>query len=208
MRDDELPHDPEIDALLASLDEEPPSISVDTVITRARAARRAGAPALRWAAAIALALVAAGVAYAAPRGAVAEWLERLGSIVGIRSDDVVVPVPGSDPAGVALDASGEVILRFDPPGLAGHARVSLTDGDEVVVRSASGSTRFISEPERLVVQHPSSDTMDIQIPRTAIRVRIDIGSATVLFKDGSQVVTAAPSDGLGGWLLALNSGSP
>jgi len=210
MATDELPDDPELDRLLASLDGDAPHVSVDDVIARARATRAVRAPWLRWAAGIVLAFAVAGVAYAAP-GPVAGWLERVGRLVGLGVEDptpVVTPAAAADSSGVALDASGVVVIRFDARGLAGHARVSLSDEGQVVVRAAAGSTRFTSEPDRLVVEHTTSDTVEIRVPRGAASVRIEIDSTAVFTKDGSEVATAAPGDSLDAWLVPLGSGAP
>jgi hypothetical protein len=208
MMTDELPDDPRIDALLASLDEPTPSVAVEAVLARARARASAGARWLRWAASILLALGVAGVAYAAPHSPVSAWVGRIRTLIGLSTDDVATPAAVPDSAGVVLDADDEVSIRFEAGGLAGHARVSLSDADEVLVRAVAGSTRFTSEPERLLVVHPGIDTMDIVIPRGAARVEIQIGSSTVLVKEGREVVTTAATDGQDGWLLTLGPARP
>jgi hypothetical protein len=203
---DELPDDPEIDALLAELDEPPPALPVDALIARAEARATIGPARLRRAAAIILALGLAGAAaYAAPRSPLPGWLEELGTRLGIAtgSDAATRPAtvdPGS--AGVALDATGDVLIRFD--GMhAGYARISLTDGTEVIARTTSLSTRFTSEPERLLIEHPGLDTLDIELPRAASRVEIHVEEELVFSKEGAEVVTAAPTLGEGRWLLPL-----
>ena len=203
MTPDELPDDPEIDALLAALDEPPPPVSVESLLARGRTP--AGAPRrhLRWAAGIALALGVAGAAYAAPGSPLPGWLGRIGESIDRGANgrpSAVVPVPAS--AGVAVDVGGPVVIRF-AGRLAGYARVSLTDDSEVVTRSADGSTRFSSEPDQLLIEHPSFDTLQVSVPRTAPRVEVVVGARTVWLKQGPEVVTSAAAGDFGDWLVPL-----
>jgi len=200
MAPDELPDDLELDTLLESLDEEPPEVSVDTLIARGRARAGAARGRLKWAAGIVLAFGLAGVAYAAPGSPLARWLERTGGRGDEREGTATEQQP--DSAGVALDVTRAAVIRFEGE-LGGYVHVVLTDDAEIVTRSASASTRFTSEPERLLIEHPSLDTLQIRIPRNAPRVEIQVGAEPLLVKEGSDVFTTGDADGLGGWLLPL-----
>ena len=206
MTTDELPDDRDIDILLSSLDEPAPVIDYDVLLERAH--RRPGrmAPHLRRAASIAAALAVAGAAYAAPSSPLPRWLEQVGRALTGRSETPAATIRSADSVGVVLELDGplDVVLESDAPG--GFARVSLSEGDSVEARAAAGSARFMSEPERLRIVHQGGDTLDLVIPREGPRVGILVGARTVFVRERGEVLTTAPRDARGGWLISLDPG--
>ena len=209
MRPDELPDDREVDELLRRLDHRIPQVSVEAVIQRAR---RVGFERLKRAAGIALALgLVASAAYAAPGSPVPGWIAQAARALGFGPPVASPARPDSaqaavESAGIAVVPGDRLLIEFVEPGLAGYLRVDLSDDLEVVVRAPTGSTRFVSEPERLLVEHSTPDTVHVQLPRAGGRVLIRVGARDLLQKDG-PAVSAAPEAGVGGgYVFSLGSG--
>ena len=208
MRPDELPDDRELDELLSRLDHPVPPVSVEMVIRRAR---RAGVERLRWAAGIALALgLAASAAYAAPGSPVPGWIAQAARALGLAApaadpslDGTQLPV---ESAGIALIPGDSLLIEFLEAGLSGYLRVDLTDDLEVMVRAPTGSTRFVSEPERLLVEHPTPDTVHVQLPRAGARVVVRVGDRLLLQKDGPDVSAAQEAASDSGYVFRLGPG--
>ncbi len=210
MRPDQLPEDLEIDEVLRRLDHPVPQVLVDSII---RTARRPKSSRLRWAAGVALLLaVAAGAAYAAPGSPVRAWIAEVGRALGFGSEpgsseptEGAVPTPES--AGIALIPGNELTIEFVEAGLAGTLRVDFTDDAEVVVSAPTGATRFVSEPERLLVEHTTPDTVRVSIPRAGARngglVTIRVGTRELLRVIDGSVSAVMPPAGGGGYVLPL-----
>lgn len=176
-------------ALLARLDHPVPPVRVQTVLARERR-RRGGA--LRWAAGMLLVIGLAGVAYAAPGSPVRRWLDDLAQRAPGRSDRAPFPAnETSIPAfgGIAVTPGESLVIAFDLTAGNGSVRVSLTDGAEVVVRAPSGAAEYTAGESRIQVT-PRSDaaTYDVEVPRTAARVEIRVGSERKFLKSGSNVL--------------------
>ncbi len=209
MRRDELPDDREVDEMLSLLDHPVPKVSVEVVIERARTTR---VDRLRWAAGVVLAVaLAAGAAYAAPGSPVRGWIAEAGRALGLGSEATepgVSPSPPPTPesGGISLVPGAALVIEFLEADLSGYARVDFTDDAEVVVRAPTGSTRFVSEPERLLVEHPTPDTVQVLIPRTGGRVTLRVGARELLRRNGEDVTATVPSTGDGGYVFRLGSG--
>lgn len=208
MRPDELPEDREVAELLSRLDHPVPPVSVEMVIGRAR---RAGVERLRWAAGIALALgLAASAAYAAPGSPVPGWIAQAARALGLAAPVADPSFDGAqlpaESAGIALIPGDSLLIEFLEAGLSGYLRVDLTDDAEVIVQAPTGSTRFASEPERLLVEHPTPDTVHVQLPRAGGRVVIRVGARELLQKDGPAVSTGQEAVAGSGYVFSLGSG--
>ena len=198
----ELPDDPEIDALLRQLDHPLPPMSVEAVRRRARAA----AHTWRWAAGIVGALaIASAAAYAAPGSPLPSWIEQARRTLGLEAPPVApAPAPPApSEAGIAVPAGASLLIQIVETVPGGYARVELGDGSEVVVRGRAGSTRFASEPDRLVVAHPTPDTLQVLVPRASARVEVLEGARRILIKVGEGVTAVAGPVGDGVWVLPL-----
>lgn len=209
MRPDEPSDDREIDEMLSRLDHPVPPIPVETVIARARTSQ---VDRLRWAAGIALALaIAAGGAYAAPGSPVPRWIADAGRALGLATAVSVPSVPAGAPpsveeAGLALIPGEVLVIEFLEPQLSGHLRVDFTDDAEVVVRAPMGTTRFVSEPERLLIEHPTPDTVSVLLPRDAQRIVIRVGVRVLLQRSGEEISSAEPATVDGGYVFPLGRG--
>lgn len=187
----------ELDDLLSPLDHPVPHVDVEALV---RSARRTG-HGTRRAAAIVVAAFAlgAGVAFALPGSPVRAWISRL------REGGVDATVP-ADRAGIAVAPGRDLVVQFEgaPPGA--YARVAITEGPMVEVRGPAGSTRFVSEPTRLVVEVGTPDTIDVALPRDARFVRLEVGDRTLLSMAGSTVTAAGPRDAEGRYVLPIDAG--
>lgn len=219
--DDLAPDDPrseqpddEIRVLLATLDHPVPALSVASIAAtaRARGPSRPARPFLRWAAAIALTVGAAGVALAAPGSPLLHWVEtvagRLGLAPGV-SQAPVSPPPTRASAGIALPPSDRLAIVISSAGPGAAARVSLADGSEVVVRAPASAASFTTGADRLLVDlGATGDTLTIEIPRTAPRVELFVGDARVLVAERGKIATAITPDPAGGYTVLLSPTGP
>ncbi len=201
----------EVFALLRHVDHPPPRVDAQALAVRARA-RDFGWG--RWAAGLLLALGLAGAAYAAPGSPLRAWLQAVVEWMGGRPDrSRLAPAPAqardSSIAGVAVTPGRDFLILFTSPQAGGQAQVSLTDGAEIVVRAPIGAATFTSDVDRLVIDNGgSSATFEIQIPRAAPRVEIQVAGDRILLKVGSRVMTEQSTEREGQYLLPLTpSGS-
>jgi hypothetical protein len=209
MRPDELPDDPELDAFLARIDHPVPNVSARDVAARAR---RREAPMLRRAAAIVAALAAfGGAAYAAPGSPVRAWVRDVARGLGWTEDIPARAAPpqvpgGATAAGIALSPGDRMVIRFAAEGATGYLRVAVGEGQDVDVRSMSATTTFASEPDRLLVDHLTPDTVQVLLPRASTHLEIQVGDRSVLIQEGTSVGTSAARDAFGAWLIPLRPG--
>ena len=193
----------EIFALLRRLDHPTPALNAEVLAAKARAARHTWGS---WAAAVLLFLGIAGAAAALPGSPVRRWIQTAAARIGGAERPVSSEPRGSteQAAGIAAVPGREFVVSFNSPEQGSHARVSLTDGAEVVVRAPSGAASFTSDAERLVVDnHGSGATYEIEIPRTAPHVEIRVGGNRIFLKEGSRVVTKTPAEDGQHYLLPL-----
>jgi hypothetical protein len=207
-------------ARLRELDQLAPLIDFGSVADRARIdnhGRAAAQRRRRRAASIILAAGIAGAAYAIPGSPVPEWVDRVVTWVGgpraaVRpiSEPAGIPESGeSGGAGIAVAPGSQLTIIFESSQKGGLARVSLTGGDEVVVRASSRAATFTSGADRLVIEsHATSGTFEIEIPRTAPRVEIFLRGTRLFLKDGGRVVAREGTDSSGAYVIRLDpSGS-
>lgn len=203
----------DVEALLRTLDHPVPPVTAESLALRARsgaAARQRVRPLVRWAAAIALAAGATGVAYALPGSPVPRWVAALAARLDSRSEarpsEASRPAaPARASAGIAVEPGRDLAILFThgPPGALG--RVTLGDGAEVVVRSPVGAATFTSDAGRLVIAGSGApDTFAIEIPRRARRVEIRVGGARVFLKDGERIDTRASRLANGAYEIPLS----
>lgn len=202
----------EMTTLLRSLDGPMPDIDVGTIAARAtvRGRESNSRSMLRRAAAILIALGLAGAAYAIPGSPVRAWVaEKLGWVAAApepRAARAPLDSPAQDgpaTAGVALDPGRDLVIIFRTSQPDGHATVSLSDGPEVAVRAPNGAATFTTGEARLVieVQGPSA-RFEIQVPRNAPRVEIQLNGDRIFLKQGFTVLGGHVTTG-GFYLLPL-----
>ena len=199
--------DAEVRAQLRQLDHAAPRITAAQIAARARAGEGArgvpGVRRLRWAAGIVLALGLAGAAYAAPGSPVRAWVRAALAWVSGKPDGTPTSPqrPAPEPrSGIAVAPGQALIISFASRQHPAEVRVSLTDGQEVVVRAPMGAATFTSDVERLVI-HPTGAVrggggggggavFEIEIPRTAPRVEIQVQGERRFLKLGPAVTGA------------------
>jgi len=179
----------EVLQLLVFVDHAPPPVSAATLIARARSREWSW---MGRAAAILLAVSVAGVAWAAPGspvraffGNAVEWMRRG---PGSASHRAPAPAPPAV-AGIAVAPGSRLVILFTAAQAGSAAHVSLTDGEDVVVRAPVGAAAFTSNDDRLVIENArSSATFEVEIPRTAPHVEIRIAGKPAFTKDGARIV--------------------
>jgi hypothetical protein len=189
----------EIEALLLQIDSMPPRVDVDRLIAAAGSRPVPAGSTVRrprLAAGILLALAVAGAAYALPGSPVRGWIRQV--VVSLQSGEGQPEVPpeatrSADPgAGIAIDPGMSLRIEFSGPTRNARARVTLTDANQVLVRSAAGAATFTAEPERLgILVNRDSVLIEIEIPRTAPWVEIRVGGRSHFLKRGARVTAAA-----------------
>jgi hypothetical protein len=200
----------EVHALLRQLDHPPPETNAEEIA--ARAARTSPGWG-RWAAGILLFLLGAGAAYAAPGSPLPGWIR--GAVAWLEAPSRLEPPPPildqkpEPSAGIAAPPGSDFTIAFTSPEPGGSARVSLTDGEEVVVRAPRASASFTSTAKGLVIANTgTAATFEIEIPRSAPRVEIRVGDRRILLKLGGRVVADAKQETGGHYTLALDLSAP
>jgi hypothetical protein len=195
-------------ALLAQVDH--PVVSLDPrVVLTGRPA-----PGGRWwrrAAAALFGAVIAGAAYALPGSPLPAALDRLlggassetDSAPPARAERVAVP-----PAGIAIPAADRLVIQLLVDSEDGLATVELTEDEEIVVRTMSGTATFGSDPGRLTVRASGPVRLEIGIPRTATAVEILAGSTPVFRKPAGAPVSSIPPDSMGRYAIPLSRSRP
>ena len=185
-------------ALLRSLDEPSAPVRVAAVVARAKTQTRAGW--YRLAASIVLTGTALGAAYAMPHSPLKKWMSFL--VARVTREAPVVraseKASGTSPAtsGIAVVPGARFVIRFDAHVPNGEAIVSFTNDSTISVRAARGSATFTSEAERLLVEPRASElAVEIEIPRSAPRVEIQVGGERVFLKEGARITTSQANAG-------------
>jgi hypothetical protein len=188
---------------LRKLDHSLPPTKVETL---ARPSRRR--PRYRRVAAVALlALSASGVAYALPGSPLPGVVHRLAQLVagGPRHQpgDRRGRPEGGVQGGIAVNPGKRLTILF-PIALNGEAIISLTDGDDVLVRALTGAA-FTSDLDQLSVEHrTAAPRYEIRIPRTAPWVQIQVGGHRLLLQRLGRVTAVVRSDAEGNYRLPLS----
>lgn len=188
----------EVEALLRAVDDPPPGVDADAIAATAEArarARRAGR--LRWAAGVVLALCVGGAAYAVPGSPLPALVQAVVVWIGggeAPAPPAPAPIETAEPrvAGISVAPGDALAILFTSRQADGRVRVSLADGPEVVVRAPLGAATFSSDADRLVIDNAGpSATFEIEIPRAAPRVEIQVAGERIFLKDGERVTGAA-----------------
>jgi len=197
----------EILARLRMVDHPVPSVTATRVIRRAGRTRPTY---VRWAAAMLLTFGLAGVAYAAPGSPLPGWIRTLAVWVGATSVPVADPVaalpaPVPPSAGIAVYPGERLAILFQFGAHRGSVHISLTQGQEVVVRAASGAAGFTAGAGQITVEgRTDTTTFEVQIPRSAPRVEVLLRGRRIFLKSGGSITTAATAEADGAYLLPLD----
>jgi anti-sigma factor RsiW len=213
----------ELNAELQLLDVSPPAVRAGTLAMRARGRRQR-----RWTmmAAASLFIGVAGIASAAPRSPVRQWLQAIAARFGLTSESVAppsAPLPRTDsvppaaiPATRSADASGVALVPgamlrivFDLLPTGGLVTVRMSDDPSVIVRAAPGTAVFRSGATELRVTTIVPDArFELQIPSSAGRVIVLEGRRTLLTKIDAVVRSAWSADSTGARRIPLGQVRP
>jgi hypothetical protein len=180
-------------------------VSAETIAARARERDSAW---IRQAAAIVLAVVIAGAAYAVPGSPVRAWVGAIAGWMGARQEPSSVTRPSGQTtapiSGLAVSPGQKFLIWFSSRQTEGQVRVSLSDGAMVVVRGPAGAARYSSSVDRLVIDNLGATAdFELQIPRAAPWIEIRMDDERILLKEGSRVTTAGSASPGGSYVLPL-----
>jgi hypothetical protein len=194
-------------ALLSHVDHPVPEVHPQSLMVA-----RSAAPTGGWrrkAALIALAVGGAGVAYAAPGSPLPGWINRIGAIMARHAAAPAVPTAPSPSestpsGGIAVTPHDRFTIGFTSVQTSGTATVILTDGHDIIARSANGTATFMTDVDRLTISNEASAAdYEIQVPRGAPWVEIRVAARRLLLKRGAEVLSDVPADTLGRYVLSL-----
>jgi anti-sigma factor RsiW len=187
-----------VTASLPALDHSPVStISASAIVARGGRARTP----VRWAAVVALLLLAAGAAYALPGSPLRHWIAGL----------VQGRPKQRSAAGIAIEPGTRFRIVFTPPPAHSSVTIALTAGSMIEARRIAGTARFTAGLDELVIEPGAAPggggkaggDFAIDLPRTAPWVEVVVGDRRIFLKDGGQISTAARPDSLGRYILPL-----
>ena len=162
----------------------------------------------RWAAGILLVAAAAGAAYAAPGSPLSAALDRLVTIIAPAEPQTPNDTAATDTvaagAGIAVTPGDRLTIQFLMEGDSALATLSLTDGDEAVVRAVAGAATFSSDVDRLSVRSAGPARFEVLIPRSALWVEVLAGDTRVFRKRAAQVTAESEPDAGGRYGLRLS----
>jgi hypothetical protein len=163
----------------------------------------------RWAAGLLLVAAAGGAAYAAPGSPLPAALDRLVATLAPTQHRTGTDTAATDTAppgaGIAVTPGDRLTIRFVVEGDSAFANLSLTDGDEAVVRAMAGAATFSSDVDRLSVRSAGPARFEILIPRSAPWVEVLAGDTPVFRKRAADVVTETVPGADGRYDLKLSS---
>jgi hypothetical protein len=161
----------------------------------------------RLAAGLALTVAAAGAAYAMPGSPLPRAVHHVVSLFqgAFHSAPAVSPAATASQSGIAVAPGNHFVIVFSGAVPAGSATLSLTPGDEVLVRSLEGAN-FHSDVDRLLVESKTLGAkFEVEIPRSAPSVEIRVGGRLVFRKESSRIVTSALLSKDGSYRLMLGN---
>ena len=169
----------------------------------------------RRAATVLIVIAAAGAAYAAPGSPLPALLDRAIALVtgSQRSSGTSAPAepgssgPSSDQpvtSGIAFAPRERFAIRFSSRQERGVIAVTLTDDPNIAVRVVGGTATFGTDVDRLTIDNAGSTAdYEIDVPKSAPWVAIEIGEERVLLKEGSALTPDTATDPSGRTILKL-----
>ena len=199
--------------LLRQADHATPVLDAETVAIQAQ--DEVGGWGRRVAGILLAVAAAGGIAYALPGSPLRAWVESVAKwIEGPAPPSLPAPPekrPPTPPAtsGIAVAPGERFVVHFADTQAEGTVRVSLTDGPDVIARVLGGAPAFTTGAGRLTIENQGSTAdFEIDLPRDAPWVEILIGKHRLLLKEGARIVTDAPADAGGRYLLPLGAPPP
>jgi hypothetical protein len=166
----------------------------------------------RWAAGVLLLVAAGGAAYAAPGSPLPAALDRLVAMLAPAESRHGPDATASDTAhpgaGIAVAPGDRLTIRFVVGGDSTVATLSLTDGEEAVVRAVEGAATFSSDVDRLTVRSAEPARFEILIPRSSPWIEVLAGETPIFRKRAAEVVTETQPGADGRYSLTLSSPTP
>jgi hypothetical protein len=197
---------------LSRTDDALPHVDAQSV---ARLARREASRWMSRAAGVLIAIAAGGAVYAIPGSPVRGWVDRaLLFFAGEAGPPprLEVATEGEEGAaaraptssGIAVAPGERFAIRFAASQSEGVVAVSLTEEDEVVARALGAKVTFTTDVSRLIIENFSSAaSYEIELPKKAPWIEIEVGQRRLLLKDGPQIVGHGTQDALGRYVLSL-----
>jgi hypothetical protein len=215
---------------LGEADHAAPDVSVEMIAARARglaleerSARRDAPPRgnhargwFRRAAAVLIVIAAAGAAYALPGSPLPALLDRIiATMTGFdrshRPSETVAPAPSAPPSdqpvtsGIAFAPRERFTIRFASSQERGSVTVTLTDDTNISVRVVGETTPFDTDVASVTIVNTSSTAdYEIDVPKSAPWVAIEIAGERVFSKQGPAVTTSGATDADGRRVLRLS----
>lgn len=207
--------------ILASLDVPVPQLTADALIARVRpSARHRAAPVVRkWVWTGIGGLIAAGVAGVMVGAPVQRLLLRTldgwrkvppaqqsaSSDTGV-SAVVLPPQPGR---GVGFVAGSRVVVDFAVAQASGVVRVTFAPAARATLTERGGAATFVVTTDGVRVDNQSETaSFDLELPASVQHAEIRVADAVVLRKSGDRIVTRAPRDSAGAYLVTLSEAQP
>jgi hypothetical protein len=195
--------------LLRAVDHPLPDVDPQVILTAGRSPRTRWE---RWAAGLLLVVAAGGAAYAAPGSPLPAALDRLVAMLAPTQSRTGTDATATDTAplgaGIAVTPGDRLTIRFVVEGGSVFATLSLTDGEEAVVRAVEGAATFSSDLDRLSVRSAGPAWFEILIPGSAPWVEVLAGDTPVFQKRAADVVTHTEPGADGRYSLTLTSTTP
>lgn len=158
----------------------------------------------RWAAVAVFAVGFVGAAYAIPGSPVRRWI--LGAMSNAVQKPTAPRAPRESPGfgGIAVAPDARLVVAFATPDSTSRVVVRLVVGTEVVVRAPAGAATYTADLGRVVVVNgQGSVDFEVEIPTSAPRVEIRVGSTLLFLKDGNRLHGAGQLEGAGPFVLSL-----
>jgi hypothetical protein len=190
---------------LQLLDVAPPSISFSTLVARSRP-HRSASRVRRWAAAAVFALALSGLALAAPRSALRDWLRSVldasSRPPAERLRTAHIPAPEqfrdtvADHSGVTVNPGASLRIDFARWQASGEIAIRLSESPQVSVRTAAGAAAFSTSTGLLGIDNASSTAnYEMSVPRHASRIEIRVAGSRVFLREISTGVLNTGENG-------------
>lgn len=179
-------------SLLGALDHDVPGLDPPWL---AVGAGRTGTWRSRAAAAVAILVVAGGLAWAIPGSPIPAWVRSVLRGDGEATPAEAGPTPVEPASGVAVDPGDSLDVAFEHSQEAGQVRVVRTASGPVTIRILGPAPDLRVETHRVGIANAgSSASYRVEIPDAAPLVRVTVAGRVVLEKRGPDARTSAPAD--------------
>ncbi len=211
---DAMGSDDSLAMLLRAVDHPVPTISIDTIMSRARRRTRwhawLGAAAVLFAAGAAAAAVSPSTVVRYVRAVLAH---QRAEIAGIARRPAVSSATARRPAqavrGVSFVPGNRVDIAFRDRQATGVLRVRIADVPSVQLSHDSSVAAYTLTATGVMVDNAgSSASYELVIPRNVARARVVVGARTVLIKEADRVTSTGIRDTAGDYVIAILNTDP